>query len=44
MTSRLCPVHDARNSERPVPVPGRALGVLYSVLHGTVWHPYSGER
>jgi hypothetical protein len=24
-------------SERPAPVPGHALGVLYSGLHGTVW-------
>ena len=34
----------AKKNERPVPVPGQALGVLYSVLHGTVWHPYAGER
>jgi len=34
----------AQKNERPVPVPGRALGVLYSDLHGTVWHPYAGER
>jgi hypothetical protein len=26
-----------KKSERPVPVPGHALGVLYSGLHGTVW-------
>src|SRR5271155_1076388 len=42
--ARLIRASRRAQKKRPVPVPGRALGVLHIVLHGTVWHPHAGER
>ncbi len=35
---------EARKANAQCLSPVDALGVLYSVLHGTVWHPHAGER